>query len=50
MKDLKDKIKYIEDCAQELLDFGNSREKSEAYGLFRALRIIKGEDKINEEM
>ena len=41
MKDLNKKIKHIEECAQELLDFGNSREQAEGHGLLRAISIIK---------
>jgi len=37
----KEKIQELKEQAQELIDFGNSKEKAEGHGMLRVLELIK---------
>lgn len=39
-KTLKDLFLELDEQAQELIDFGNSKEKSEGYGMQKATKTI----------
>lgn len=40
MKTLKDLLAELDEQAQELIDFGNSKEKAEGYGMQTVINVI----------